>query len=196
MKSSLNLFLPLLLVFTLIACQACQGNEDTDIPKDPEPGEYASESNQAMMTAKVDGTDWSADYLKIVQTETKVNGNQSNFLEIRAKVGSGDRLDKLPGILLTINRRTGNAIGVEKFDIKALMDDPEVVVTLKFENDTDPAYRLDSFIDETYAELEITSLNGNNISGNFKMKLVNPNGDFVEILNGQFESAYYLFQSF
>lgn len=192
-------FISLLLLWAL-GFISCKGPEVPG-PKNPDPGEFSSVSNSSniSMAAKLNGADWSADYVQARETGTKdQQGNVTYLLELRGKIGKDDNPNRLPGLILALTNRNGDAFTTGKIDLKSWGEDPSdgTTLILSYEDESGLKYGLDYLLTDTYAEIDIQTINETEIMGTWKMELVSANGDFLEFIEGTFNSDNFQRQSF
>lgn len=185
MKLSLSNFVFLLMI--LVACQSPDGPDDPK-KEDPKPGELTAKSSKVFMQAQLNGQSWEAAF---VQTKQSSGTDSKGEYSIFTLIGREGEENSDPMISIGLTRYGEGAYTTGSFDIKDLWLNQSDKYAGNLLYDAETLYSLDLNDPETYASFTIDNINGDKISGTFRMKLRAFNGEYREFTNGVFESDNY-----
>ncbi|MFK7920386.1 MAG: hypothetical protein AB8H47_00440 [Bacteroidia bacterium] len=185
MKLNLSYFAFLLMI--LVACQNPDGPSDPK-KEDPLAGELTSKSSSVFMRAQLNGQSWEAAF---VQTKQSSGTDSKGEYHIFTLIGREGEENSEPMISLGLTRYGEGLYTTGTYDIKELWTNSSDKYAGNLLYDAETLYSLDLNDPETYASITIDNINGDKISGSFKMKLRAFNGEYREFSNGVFESDNY-----
>lgn len=185
MKLTLSYFAFLLMI--LVACQSPDGPGDPK-KEDPLPGELSAKSSKVFMQAQLNSQSWEAAF---VQTKQSSATDSKGEYHIFTLIGREGEENSDPMISFGLTRYGEGLYKTGTYDIKDLLTNASDKYGGNLFYDAETLYSLDLNDPETYASVTIDNINGDKISGTFKLKLRAFNGEYQEFTNGIFESDNY-----